>query len=118
LGLVRDLVTAYARSEALRDESFHLLRALEETTAKLPDITILVCERMIEFHREALAEMRLPTSAHAHDIHELVIRLYRHTDDEAIRSRCLDLIDQLLVLGISGLESDLEALSVMPHYDR
>ncbi len=108
LGHVPGLMVGFQSSAAFEAYHEHLIRALEETTAQLPDVTISVCERFIEIAGSAAGDMRTRAASDAHRLSDLIIRAYHQAGDGAVRERCLDTIDNLLRVGATGLQ---EALS-------
>lgn len=71
LGDCVELIEAFVQSQALLTDSFHLLRALEEMTAKLPDVTYLVCERLMEVFKTDLSDLSTGIAAEANTISKL-----------------------------------------------
>jgi len=109
LGQYTSLVKAFVRSRAFTGHQGVLIHALETTTAKLPDITCLVCERFLDAVGSEAADIRMASAGDAHTISKLIIRLYSQTADNGIRTRCLDLIDRMALVTAYGLG---EALSL------
>lgn len=104
LGQVTTLVQRFQGSAAFVVNHEHLIRALETTTTRLPDVTISVCERLIEIAGRAAGDIRTGRAGHADRLSDLVIRAYHQAADPAIRKRCLDTIDNLLRVGAMGLQ--------------
>ena len=104
LGQVTALVERFQSSAAFTANHEHLLLAIEGTTARLPDVTISVCERFIEIAGPAAGDMRTRAAGDADRLSELIIRAYHQAGDQAISTRCLDTIDSLLRVGASGLQ--------------
>ena len=44
------------------------------------------------------------------DLSKLVVRLYAHTDDAAVRTRCLSIVDEMERNSFVGLATELESL--------
>ena len=103
------LVTEFISSNAFQRNYYPLLRALEQTTAKLPEVTLLACERFIDVAGLAAADVstREPGDD-ASTIIKLTLRAYQQSSDEAIRARSLDLIDKLMEHGAYGINDALE----------
>jgi len=100
-----ELIRTYIDSPAFSDGAEQLLYALEKSTAILPDV---VCEISNKIMDQAAAEGSSLLSRHdLYLLPELVLRVYRQTDDTATKARCLDTMDRMLEMGISGLESEL-----------
>ena len=107
------LLTVFTNSPSFESDSHHLIYALEETTAKLPKETYLVCDRFIE---KLLAKQNenKGSGGYTDKINQLLIRLYSQSKREmrlpegyAPRSQCLDLIDRLCEMKIYGLDRAL-----------
>lgn len=99
------LLNGFVSSEAFTDNHRNLFHALEETTAKLPEITCTVCERFIETAGEDAADVRTHAAAESYQVTELLVRTYRQHQTESIQSRCLDLLDRLAQARVLGMEN-------------
>lgn len=108
LGEVPDLVERFLDSAAYAEHHGHLIRALKETTAQLPDATISVCERFIEIVGADAGDIRTRAAFEAHGLSQLIVRAYRQAPDASLRARCLDTIDDLLSTRAYGMEDALE----------
>jgi hypothetical protein len=108
LGNYTDLVQAFVDSPAFTANCHDLIYALEKTTAKLPDVTCLVCERFVDSFGAATADIRTSYAADADTISELLIRVYSQSKDRALQSRCLDVVDRMAQLGTYGLDKALQ----------
>ncbi len=104
LGATTALIERFQSSAAFAANHEHLIRALDTTTARLPDVTISVCERFIGIVGNAAGDMRTRAAGDAHRLSELIIRAYHQAADQVIRKRCLDTIDDLLRVGAMGLQ--------------
>jgi hypothetical protein len=72
-------------------------------------VTCVVCERFLETVGFDAADIRTGSSADAHQVSQLVVRVYGQTTDTALQVRCLDLIDRMTQIGVYGLENALES---------
>ncbi|GAB1543373.1 hypothetical protein NUACC21_60470 [Scytonema sp. NUACC21] len=108
LGAYVNLVEAFVKSLAFETDCSHLISALQKTTAKLPDITYLVCEKFIDSCGSSAADIRTRSAADANEVSELLIRLYSQSKDETLRSRCLDLVDRMMQMETYGLDKALQ----------
>lgn len=99
------LISDYLDSPAFEDGATHLVHALEESTSLLPDVVCGIPERLLE--RGLNSSRQAPSFRDWYLLPELVLRLYRQTVDETIKSRCLDIVDRLLESGVNGVESEL-----------
>lgn len=107
LGGFTVLVERFQSSDAFAANHKHLIRALEATTARLPDVTISVCDRFIEIVGQAAGDMRSRAAGDADRLSELIIRAYHQASDDKVRTRCLDTIDNLLRVGAFRLQRAL-----------
>lgn len=107
LGEYVNLVEAFVASPAFESDCHDLIYALEKTTAKLPDVTCLVCEKFIDSYG-SVADIRTLIAAKADEVSELLIRVYSQSQSQALRSRCLDLVDRLTQIGAYGLDKALQ----------
>ena len=103
-----DLTARFVSSDAFASNTFPLLVALERTTAKLPEVTLLACERFIDIVRLAAGDIRTSEAGDANTVIKLTLRTYQQSSDGAIRARCLDLIDKLMQNGAYGIHDALE----------
>jgi hypothetical protein len=114
LGEYVGLIETFVKSSAFDITRSSLIDALEKTTAKLPNITCQVCERYLDaagshssYERHAWSDI---------NVSQLILRIYRQTEDEKLIARCLDLIDRIMQIESYGLDRGLnEELSL---YDR
>ncbi|WP_027845854.1 hypothetical protein [Mastigocoleus testarum] len=115
LGEYVSLIEAFVDSPAFTNNSRDLLRALEKTSAKLPDVTFRVCDRFLQNLQSDNPEVRNRT-VFANEVSKLIVRLYSQTKNEklrsprALRSRCLDLIDNMSQMGVYGLNEALQGI--------
>ncbi|MCP4246310.1 MAG: ATP-binding protein [bacterium] len=110
LGQITALVERFQGSTAFEANHEPLIQALERTTARLPDVTISVCERFIVISAPPGGDMRTQVAGDADRLSELIIRAYHQTGDQTTNSRCLDTIDNLLCHGAAGLQRVLGEL--------
>ncbi|WP_375495076.1 hypothetical protein [uncultured Nostoc sp.] len=103
-----NLAEAFVNSRAFESDCSYLIDALKKTTAKLPDITCLVCEKFINSFGLASADIRTHSAVDASEVSELLIRVYSQSKDETMRSRCLDLVDRMIQMGAYGLDQALQ----------
>ena len=99
-----DLIERYARSDAFGTTLNPLITAVEKSTATMPDIILMVCERFFEIAGRDVADIRTMASANSRTTAELVVRAYSLTSDHEVKSRCLDLIDRMYLLGAFALD--------------
>jgi hypothetical protein len=107
LSAYEELVETFVQSPAFASHYFNLIYALDQTTAKLPNVTCLACERFLNaFGREA-GDIRTGRSADADMICRLIVRAYSQTRDEVLQTRCLDIIDRMTQTRAFGFEKAL-----------
>ena len=102
------LITRFVCSGASSRDCFPLLVALERTTAKLPEVTLLACESFIDVASLATADISTSEALDANTVIKLTLRTYQQSSDETVRARCLDLIDKLMENGAYGINDALE----------
>ena len=100
-----NIVERFVKSNAFDNNCYSLIRALEKTSAKLPQITFLVCDRFIQDLQAQPSEQR-SYSRDADKVSQLLIRLYSQSNRK-MRSQCLDLIDHLCEMNVYGLDKAL-----------
>ncbi|MGH3319504.1 MAG: NB-ARC domain-containing protein [Streptosporangiaceae bacterium] len=100
------LVASFTTSAAYEEHFDDLFSALARSKQLLPEATVNACERAVEVAGANLGDIRTRRAATSDDIVAVVLRLYRQ-GDEAMRTRCLDVIDQLSESGAFGLEEAL-----------
>lgn len=107
IGTYSGLIQTYIQSPTFDDHSYRLIHALEQTTAKLPEVTCEVCERFLDVAHAAIIDPRTHAAAEADRISQLIIRVYRQSTDEALQARCLDIIDRMAEIGAPRLTQAL-----------
>ena len=103
-GEFRSLIEAYIQSLAFTPNSDHLLRALERTTANIPDIFLSTSERFFDIVGQDAGDSRTSAAMGSTHLAKLVIRAYSGANDPVFKARCLDLIDKMVLLRALGLE--------------
>lgn len=89
----------YLESEAFAEEPGICLHELQEIPAVPPEVVLRLADRAIELSKQDAAAEPAKAYRFATYTPTLVVRLYHQTDDEALKSRCLDLLDAMLALG-------------------
>ena len=102
------LIAQFVLSDAFPKNHFPLLIALERATAKLPESTLLACERFIDVAGFAAADISTREAGDADTVIKLALRTYQQSLDDTIRARSLDLIDKLMEYGAHGINDALE----------
>ena len=104
----RNLINSFIKSRAFRGGFDQLCFALEHSTALLPDVVCAIPERLIAQHLAETPNEPLEQHYFVSSLPELVIRVYEQARDPGIKTRCLNVIDAMIELGLSSLESELE----------
>lgn len=105
-----ELVKEFVHSPAFNARSEDFLHALSDSVARLPDIVCRAAERMIEEIGAKGSDISLAASMSASTLATLVVRLYGQTEDEKVKTKCLDLIDRMEELSYYGIDRELAAL--------
>ena len=105
LGEYVDLITQFVSSRAFQQNNYPLLDALEKTTAKLPEVTLSACERLVDIAGLATSEINVRG---ADTVIKLTLRSYQQHSDDTIRARSLNLIDKFMEHGSYGINKALE----------
>ncbi len=105
-----DLAKVYLRSPAFTPEKDSLAEALDRSIANLPHQVLEVAKRFLDEAGKEAADIRTRRAAFADVIGRLVVRVYGRSSDPRIRSRCLDLIDNMTAIRAYGLEKAITQL--------
>jgi len=103
------LIEAFVQSRAFAKHYHEVIYPLTQTTSLLSAVTCVVCERFLEIVGFDAADIRTGSSADAHQVSQLIVRVYSQTTDSALQTRCLDVIDRMTEIGAYGLEDALES---------
>ncbi|MEX2168068.1 MAG: hypothetical protein WD851_02050 [Pirellulales bacterium] len=103
----RDLLQAYIESPAFPSQHDDVLRRLEESTWQLPDVIIRLAERFLDVCGAEAGDLSKAAAGDAPTVTKLVMRLYSQSRDDAVRSHCLDLIDEMERLNFLGIDREL-----------
>ena len=106
LGELRELLEAFAASPAIADNPRDAIDALLKTTATLPDVTGLVCSKVIDLAGVEAGSIASAWAAEMPDLAALAVRLHSFGSQEG-RQVALDLIDKLCAVGAYGLDTAL-----------
>lgn len=99
------LIESFVKSPAFVTKPDSLIDALENTTAKLPDVTCMVCERFFDTFGPEAGDTH--TAYIADQVSKLIVRIYSQNTDTILKKRCLDLIDRMTQIGVYGLDNVL-----------
>ncbi|WP_339747725.1 hypothetical protein [uncultured Rubinisphaera sp.] len=102
------LIEAYIDSPSFPAASHDdLLRGMEDSTWQLPDLTLRIAKNFVKSVGSAGGDIANAVSLDSQIVSKLVVRLYSQSKVEAIHRECLDLIDEMELLGFHGIESQL-----------
>ncbi len=102
-----NLISKFCNSAAYQEDSFAILRALEESPQKLPGITHTVCEKFLDRFSDEAGDMRTHRALDGHNLAKLILRTYHQHQRDEWASRCLDLIDRMCLEGVYDVRAGL-----------
>lgn len=108
LGQYVNVIEAFVQSDAFVAEHGRLIQALEETTAELPEESVLACERFLDLVGGDAADIRTSAARHADDVVQILVRTYNQSRNPEMQTRCLNLFDRMAGLGIYGVSRALD----------
>lgn len=108
LGQYENLTEVFIQSDAFASEHGRLIHALEQTTAELPEVPILTCERFLDIVGGDAADIRASAARHADDVVQILVRAYNQSRSTEMQARCLNLFDRMAKLGIYGVSRTLD----------
>lgn len=83
------------------------LMALDKYRRPLPPSALRICEKWIERNGEKIGDISTSAAAGAMYVVPVVVRFHAQVSDVALRKRCLDVVDQLVLHGAHGIEERL-----------
>lgn len=104
------LIAAFADSPALADGASAALHTLESSRQPLPTTILDVCEAFLAVHQHDIGDISTAAAGDVTYVIRLTLRMHAQYSDQDVRRRCLDLIDQLVVLRAHNIESDLDSI--------
>jgi len=104
------LIAAFADSPALLDGAAAALHTLESSREPLPLAILDVCEAFLAAHKQDIGDFRTAAAGDVTYVVRLTLRMRAQNTDAEVRRRCLDLIDQLVVLRAHNIEADLDTI--------
>ncbi len=106
----RRLIEEFIESSAFETELRNLIHILDKATVmNLYDIFYQVCYRFVEIINKINPEKKPTFQVNINAVSKLLIRAYSQTREGDIKLKCLDLIDQLLMIDVYDLYPILEA---------
>lgn len=104
---LKDFISRFIEARCFESETDGLLQALEESNVELLQVICRSAKRILEFLGEEGTHVAHRGAMTAHDISTLIVRQYEQTTDDAIKMRCLNLIDQMERVGYFGIGEEL-----------
>ena len=104
---LKGFIVRFIESRCFETETDGLLHALKESNVELPLIICRAADRILDFLGEEGTNIANRGAMTAHDVSTLIVRQYEQTTDDAIKTRCLDLIDQMERVGYFGIGEEL-----------
>jgi len=108
LGQYVNVIDAFVQSDAFVAEHRRLIHALEQTTAELPQESILTCERFLDVVGGDAADIQTSAAGHANDVVQILVRTYNQSRNPKMQARCLNLFDRMAELEIYGVTRALD----------
>ena len=95
---------AEVRHEAFKSEHNPLFHALEKTTANMPNVVLMACERVFELAADKTGDLSAAVAGISSAVEKLIVRVYSRITDPVLKARCLDIIDKMSVFRAYGLD--------------
>lgn len=101
------LLGAFLDAKPSADALEPVIRAIEDSPVRLPHLVSRLVQVGIEAFKEDASNISKNGAMIAGDLSKIVIRLYTQADDEQIKNRALDAIDEMEQAGFFGLAEEL-----------
>lgn len=101
------LIGVFAETLAPGDEMSVLVHKLQESEEPLPAELCDLAEKAVVAFGDRASSIRFGEGGDAHELSELMVRLYEETNDDAVRTRALDAIDDMVQAGFIGIDDRL-----------
>ena len=108
----QECIEVFVQSQSFVTHPYHVIHALENADAQLPEMTCLACETCFRIMDDNPFTWNPQSMVRADTLGKLLLRVYSQQKDEVLKTRCLDLIDHLLQRGEYSLSH------VLIEYDR
>ncbi len=105
-----ELIARFIESKCFESNAYPLIDALEKSNVELPKIICRAAERILGSFSEAGTHIAWSNAMVDYEISTLVVRQYEQTTDDAIKTRCLDLIDRMERVGYLGISDELSKI--------
>lgn len=97
------LLEALIDSPAYEHATPQLLLTLEHAPDQVDDLALKAAQRFLKVYREEATDIRTSVAGDAHYVSELVVRGLAQSRDREHRAALLNVLDQLLELGVYGI---------------
>jgi len=101
------LIGVFAETLEPGDEVSVLVHKLREAQEPLPAELCALSDRAVVAFGDRASSIRFGEGGDAHELSELMVRLYEETNDDAVRTRALDAIDEMVRAGFIGIDDRL-----------
>ena len=108
LDAYEDLISRFCDSTAYREDSSSLLRALDQSTYKLPAITLIACQKFLERFGEEARYIGNRRGLDGSTMAKLILRTYHQHQRGEWSAKCLDLIDRMCLEQSYGVHKSLD----------
>ena len=95
LEIYEELISKFCDSAAYQEDSLSLLHTLEQSSYRLPAITLIACEKFLERFGEEASDIRTRRVADGSTMAKLILRTYHQHQHDEWAAKCLDLIDRM-----------------------
>jgi hypothetical protein len=103
----QSLMQQFINSRACLEHSEELVIPLENSAITLPEIICSLPERLIAEHRSSGATEHIEHRRWIYHLPSLVTRVYGQSSDAQQKTRCLNIIDDMLRLGFTEVDVEL-----------
>ncbi|WP_258904093.1 ATP-binding protein [Actinokineospora sp. UTMC 2448] len=106
----RPVLTGLIDSAALVDAQAQLLITLGRAPDRVDDLVMHYAQRFVALHGDELASFALTSASDTQQLATLLVRAYAQSANTQIRRQALDLFDQLLLLGVYGVQETMDTV--------
>ena len=103
-----ELINGFCESAAFQENPSYLISVLEKTSHRLPDITYVVCEKLLRISHNAQNHRMAHRSVNVYILTKVVLKTYHQHQDDDWGSKCLDLIDLMYQERIRDISRGME----------
>ncbi len=107
---LKDFIAKYIESPCFETDPTHLLGSLEKSNAKLPEVIQRAAKKILDLCTKSEKLPTKETRLSLEKLSTLVVRQYEQTTDPALKTDCLDLIDQLELQNSYTISQELAKL--------